>query len=94
MIRHIVFFTLKPESDPGYVMRNLERLGTIPGSTLFQVRRNQRVDQFGNAIEIVVYAEFPDLEALHAYKRHPTYADVTALVRPLRDQRHAADIES
>jgi quinol monooxygenase YgiN len=94
MIRHIVFFTLKPDSDPGYVMRNLERLGGIPGSTVFQVRRNGRVDLFANDIEIVVYAEFPDIEALHAYKKHPTYADVTALVRPLRELRHAVDVEA
>jgi len=61
---------------------------------MFDVRRNARIDQFGNDIEIVVYAEFPDLETLHAYKRHPTYAEVTATVRPLREQRFAADIEA
>ena len=93
MIRHIVFFSLK---DPGHradVISKLQRLGTIPGSTLFEVKPNTKSDQFGNDIDVVVYSEFSDLAALHAYKKHPTYAEVTASVRPLRELRFAADIE-
>ncbi len=47
----------------------------------------------GNEIDIVVYAEFPDIDALHAYKKHPTYMDVTNTVRPRRELRFAADVE-
>jgi hypothetical protein len=94
MIRHIVFFTLKNPSETAAVMAKLERLGSIPGSTLFEVRPNQKADQIGNDIDIVVYSEFPDLAALRAYKKHPTYADVTADVRPLRELRFAADVET
>jgi len=32
--------------------------------------------------------------ALKAYKKHPTYAEVTAEVRPLRELRFAADVEA
>jgi quinol monooxygenase YgiN len=94
MIRHIVFFTLKPESDPASAVAHLGRLGTIPGSTRFEIRRNLKADQIGNDIDIVVYGEFPDVDALHAYKQHPTYAEVTATVRPMRELRFAADIDA
>jgi hypothetical protein len=92
MIRHIVFFSLKSPDQKADVIGKLQRLGTIPGSTLFEVKANTKSDQFGNDIDVVVYSEFPDLAALHAFKKHPTYAEVTAAVRPLRELRFAADI--
>ena len=94
MIRHIVFFTLKDSREAAEITAHLKRLGTIPGSTLFEVTPNHKADLFGNEIDIVVYAEFPDIEALHAYKRHPTYMDVTNTVRPRRELRFAADVEA
>lgn len=94
MIRHIVFFSAKDSGEIDRIREGLEALATIPGSTLFEVRENARVDPFGNEVDIVVYAEFPDAEALAAYKAHPTYADTTARVRPLRDMRLSADIVS
>jgi hypothetical protein len=94
MIRHIVFFSLKNPEQNADAIGKLQRLGTIPGSTLFEVKANTKSDQFGNDIDVVVYSEFPDLAALWAYKQHPTYSEVTATVRPLRELRFAADIES
>jgi hypothetical protein len=94
MIRHIVFFTLKDPREAPEVITHLKRLGTIPGSTLFEVTPNRKADLFGNEIDIVVYGEFPDIDALHAYKKHPTYMDVTSTVRPRRELRFAADVEA
>jgi len=94
MIRHIVFFTLKDRAQADDVVTKLTRLGTIPGSTLFEVRRNQKADLYGNDVDVVVYAEFPDIDALHAYKKHPTYDSVTSIVRPMRELRFAADVEA
>ena len=93
MIRHIVFFSLKSPGQNADVIGKLQRLGMIPGSTLFEVKANTKSDQFGNDVDVVVYSEFPDLAALKAYKQHPTYSEVTAVVRPLRELRFAADIE-
>ncbi len=56
--------------------------------------QNRKADLFGNEIDIVVYAEFPSIDALHAYKKHPTYMDVTNTVRPRRELRFAADVEA
>lgn len=94
MIRHIVFFTLKDPREAAEIIAHLNRLGKIPGSTVFEVTPNRKADLFANEIDIVVYAEFPDIEALHAYKRHPTYMDVTNTVRPRRELRFAADVEA
>ena len=91
MIRHIVFFTARDASDIDAVVDGLELLGTIPHSQHFEVRRNDKLDQIGNDVDVVVYAEFADSAALAAYKAHPTYAEATRLVRPLREVRLAAD---
>jgi hypothetical protein len=93
MIRHIVFFTVKDRSQTPAIIARLSRLGDIPGSTVFEVRANTKADQIANDIDIVVYGEFPDLAALHAYKAHPTYDETTRAVRPLRELRFAADVE-
>lgn len=91
MIRHIVFFTVKPGQDVETVRRLLTRLGDIPHSSLFEVAANRKVDLYANEIDIVVYAEFADEAAFAAFKADPIYAETTATVRPLRELRFAAD---
>lgn len=93
MIRHIVFFSLKDRATLDLAITRLKQLATIPGSTKFEVTPNLRADQIGNDIDIVVYAEFPSVDALKAYKQHPTYDATTAIVRPMRELRFAADVE-
>ena len=92
LIRHIVFFTAKRPEDLPSIIAGLELLGTIPHSSRFEVTRNGKMDQIGNDVDVVVYAEFANAEALAAYKAHPTYAEATRRVRPLREMRLAADI--
>ncbi|MEP9388238.1 Dabb family protein [Mesorhizobium sp. KR9-304] len=92
MIRHIVFFSAKRQEDVEAMRAGLTALGTIPHSSLFEVSLNSKVDPLSDEIDVVVYAEFPDEAALAAYKAHPTYAETTATVRPLRELRLSADI--
>lgn len=92
MIRHIVFFTLKEPTLKNDVMEKLSALASIPGSTFFEVRENEKIDQIANDIDIVVYGEFPDAEVLKTYKKHPVYEAITRAVRPLRELRFAADV--
>ena len=94
MIRHIVFFSAKDPDEIGRIREGLEALAAIPGSTVFEVRENAKIDPMGNEVDVVVYAEFADAETLAAYKAHPAYAATTAKVRPLRDMRLSADIVS
>lgn len=91
-IRHIVFFSAREAADVPRIVDGLSRLGEIPGSTMFEVRENTRVDQLSRDVDVVVYAEFPDAAALAAYKEHPIYRECIDVVRPLREMRVAADI--
>lgn len=94
MIRHIVFFTAKDKADLGRIVEGLQLLGQIPHSEHFEVVRNSKVDQYGNDVDVIVYAEFADEAALAAYKAHPIYAEATRRVRPLRELRFAADFKA
>ncbi len=93
LIRHIIFFTAPSPDKVEAICQGLELLGTIPHSSHFEVRRNSKVDQISNEIDVVVYAEFADAAALAAYKAHPTYAETTRKVQPMRELRFSADIE-
>ncbi|MBZ9841975.1 Dabb family protein [Mesorhizobium sp. CA5] len=92
MIRHIVFFSVRRKEHVETVRSGLLALGKIPHSKHFEVTLNTKVDQFSNAIDVVVYAEFEDEAALAAYKAHPIYADTTTKVKPLRELRYSADV--
>lgn len=94
MIRHIVFFTAKSPQDVPDIIAGLRLLGTIPHVSHFEVTTNRKVDQIGNDIDVVVYAEFDSEATLKAYRAHPTYAEATRRVRPLRELRFAADFEA
>ena len=94
MIRHIVFFTARRAGDLDAICDGLALLATIPHSLRLEISRNSKVDQIGNDVDVVVYAEFADAAALSAYKSHPTYAEATRRVRPLRNLRFAADVEA
>lgn len=95
MIRHIVFFTARDPKDLDRIREGLETLSQIPHSRHFEVGRNLHADRLtGAEVDYVVYAEFDTQADLDAYKAHPTYARGIELVKPLRDMRIAADIES
>ena len=87
----MVFFTAKDRADLTRIIDGMSLLQDIPDATLVEVSENRRVDQIGNEIDAVVYAEFPDEAALKAYKAHPNYQRAIDIVRPLRDIRHAVD---
>ncbi|MCX8278773.1 Dabb family protein [Phyllobacterium sp. 0TCS1.6C] len=94
MIRHIVFFSARDKDNVEAIVSGLWKLGEIPHSTIFEVMKNTKTDPISDEIDVVVYAEFKDAEALAAYKAHPTYAATTALVRPMRELRISADVVS
>jgi len=93
MIRHIVFFSAKDPADLPRIKAGLQTLGAIQHHDRFEVVENGRVDPMGNAVDLVVYAEFRDWEALARYKSDPIYERSTQTVRPLREIRYSADYE-
>ena len=92
MIRHIVFFSARANEDVAAIKAGLEPLGQIPYASIFEVSLNAKVDPLCDAVDIVVYAEFPGQAELAAYKAHPIYAETTRKVKPLRERRYSADI--
>lgn len=91
MLRHIVMFSCKDSADRDRIRQGLSLLTQIPHAQKLEVAFNEKVDQLGNDIEVVVYGEFADVEDLRAYKDHPLYQQSIDIVRPLRDLRVAAD---
>lgn len=94
MIRHIVFFSVKEGQDIDVVREGLERLKAIPHSDVFEVLPNSKVDPMCDRIDLVVYGEFKDEAALFAFKADPIYAATTQYVRPMREMRFSADVET
>ncbi len=91
IIRHVVFFSSKAEGDIDRIVDGLSMLEAIPSVSHFEVSRNRNEDRFGNDVDVIVYAEFENDDALAAYRAHPIYQDCIEIVRPLREMRIAAD---
>lgn len=90
-IRHVVFFSAKNKQDVDRIVTGLGMLKDVPGARHFEVRKNLRQDRFSDDVDIVLYAEFDNEDALQAYHAHPIYQECISVVRPLRDLRIAAD---
>jgi hypothetical protein len=91
VIRHIVLFSAKRAEDVDTILAALGRLRAIPEAHRLEVVRNARLDQLSGEIDVIVYGEFEDAEALARYKAHPIYQETIGVVRPLRDLRIAVD---
>lgn len=91
-LRHVVFFRARERADVDRVYDGLSILEANPHADVITVRRNTHSDALSDEVDVVVYAEFRDMQALEAYKAHPLYQRSIDIVRPLRDLRVAADI--
>ena len=94
MIRHIVFFSIADKERIEEARTALLELARIPAAERFEVGRNLDSDRFSTGVDLIVYGEFRDIDALEAFRHHPIYEQTIAVVRPLRDMRIAADFES
>ena len=93
MIRHIVFFSARDPNDLDTIRRGLSLLTEIPHATVLEIGENVKTDQLGGEVDLVVYGEFENAEALAAYKAHENYQRSIEIVRPLREIRIAADYD-
>ncbi len=90
-IRHIVFFSAKDKANIPAILAGLQELAKIPHSDVFEVRENTKGDAWSREVDVIVYGEFANEDALAAYKADPIYAHAITVVKPLRDLRIAAD---
>lgn len=91
MIRHIVLFTVPEKGHLDAVLAGLSILTGIPHARRLEIGTNLRTDRFDGRIDVVVYGEFDDEQALAAYHAHPLYQQSIDRVKPLRGERYAAD---
>lgn len=91
MIRHIVFWKFRADSDPTEFLTRLAALeGVIPEIRAMQVRRSAVPNaQF----DAVLVADFDSLEALERYKNDPRHVAVAGLCEGIRTERCAMDFE-
>lgn len=94
LIRHIVFFSARDRNDLERIRAGLSVLTEIPQALRLEIGENVKTDQLGGEVDLVVYGEFADAEALAAYKAHPNYQRSIEIVRPLREIRIAADYDT
>ena len=95
MIRHIVYFYARDPKDREAIYDGLSILKGIPHCLHLEIGRNLNTDAISpEGPDFIVYGEFESGAQLAAYKAHPLYQTSIDLVRPLRDQRIAADFIS
>ena len=92
MVKHVIFFTLKPEADKASVIaaaKNalLPLVGKIPGLTKMEVKECFAGPDF------VLYSELTDREALKLYADHPLHIEAKSHFFPWVENRVAADYE-
>ena len=93
LIRHIVFFSARDPGNIETIRKGLSLLTEIPHASRLEIGENVKTDQLGSEVDLVVYGEFENAEALAAYKAHENYQRSIEIVRPLREMRMAADYD-
>lgn len=100
MIKHIVFWRLKPSAlgndaatNASLLKQRLEALrGRIAGMRLLEVGIDfSRTEQ---SADVVLYSEFADRASLDAYQAHPEHVALKEFVAAVRSERRLVDYES
>lgn len=99
MIKHVVAWRFKDEALGVPKAQNLQRAKAalealrdlVPGIVHLEVGLDIGADR--DPWDIVIYSEFADREALHAYQVHPEHVKVAELVGEMREARAAVDYE-
>jgi hypothetical protein len=96
MIRHVVFFSALPgkKKDLLHGLKQLDELKSLGCCQHLEVQSNLKLDKQSNDCDVVVYAEFDSIEKLKYFQEHAIYQDCIKVVRPARELRIAADIDS
>ena len=93
MVKHIVIYTLKPDTNKSeaveLIRSKLEPLvGVIPGLTHMEIRAC-----YQGGMDYALYSEFESKEALRDYAQHPAHLEAKDHFWHLLDTRVCADYE-
>ena len=94
MVRHIVLWRLKSESDADFqaIRAALEgQAGRIPG--LRRVEVGRCFNRGRRAVDFALVCDFESREALTAYHRHEAHLETRAIVDPLIAEHWIADYD-
>ncbi len=100
MIKHIVWWTLKPEAEGRDAAENALRIkdmgealnGKIPG--LLSLEISQRVkDGSTVSAELVLQSTHNTQEALQGYAVHPLHLELAAVIKACTEKRQCLDYE-
>jgi quinol monooxygenase YgiN len=99
MVRHVVMWRLAEEAEGASKAENAVRMkqmldalnGIVPGMLRFDVGIDGAPSEFSS--DVVLYSEFTDWDALHAYADHPEHRAIQPFVTAVRTERRVVDYE-
>jgi len=102
MIKHIVLWKLKENADGRSKSENalllkqrLESLnGIISGMNCLEVGINLVNNPTDDDVDVVLYSEFENMEALQAYYPHPEHIKLKSFVQAIRGERRVIDYQA
>jgi hypothetical protein len=96
MIRHLVMFRKKPETDEATLQQIMDRLeglyGQIPGLSKIRCYRSLPSDR-PVVYTFLLDSTVDDMEALKGYLAHPKHVEVNEWMSPFLDARAVIDYE-
>jgi hypothetical protein len=99
MIKHIVFWRFKESAEGASKEANLQKAkslfeglrGKIKEIDVFEVGIN--FDASADAVDLVLYSEFPKMEDLRSYQKHPEHMKVVEFIGKVKSEKRIADYE-
>jgi hypothetical protein len=96
MIRHVVMFRKKPETDEATIQQIMDRLedlsGNIPGLTTIRCHRSIPSDR-PVVWTFLLDSTVADMDALKTYLTHPAHIAVNEWMSPFLESRAVVDYE-
>ena|SRR5688500_13744137 len=99
MVKHIVFWKLKPDLSEKAREEARQRIksgfeamrGVVPGLLRIEVGLNYA--EGADASDIALYSEFESRVALEGYQDHPAHLAMLPIVREVRTERRVVDYD-
>ena len=96
MVKHIVFWKIKPELDIDGVYEEMKvRIeamnGQIPG--LMKAELGRDINHGDVAYDVALYSEMEDIGALKVYQDHPVHQHVKEFIGAVTSDRCVVDFE-
>lgn len=100
MIRHLVWWDLKPEADGHNAVDNAKRLkeqgeammGQIPGLVSIEISYSI-LPSSSIPVSVILHTTHPDADALAVYAGHPVHVAFGGLVKTVTENRRCIDYE-